>query len=183
MIQHKWSKIAHSVPCSLHQLHEDCESMLSSCGLLEHFVDNHNHLAPTLQHTKLTEVSFCGTLTCPPQHTLWNFFGEEIHGYLLGFTSTTSIPSLASFRAQREAIWRAETEHRIILFSWRGITVLGFLLFWILTKVFMAAPLRVSSARTTIPTGRRLLYKSGSQYRAIAPRNSAAKKRSRIKCD
>jgi hypothetical protein len=162
------------------QLHEDCESILSSCGLLEHFEDNHHHLAPTLQHTNMSEVSFCRTLSCPPQQTLWNFFGEEVHGTLLGFTSTTSISSLASFRAQWEAIWRAETEHQIILFSWRGITVLGFLLFWILTK---AAPLRVSSARTTIPTGRRLLYKRGSQYRAIAPRDSAAMQRSRIKCD
>jgi hypothetical protein len=183
MIQHKWSKISHSVPCSVQQLHEDCESILSSCGLLEHFEDNHHHLAPTLQHTNMTEVSFCRTLSCPPQQTLWNFFEEEAHGYLLGFTWTTSILSLASFRAQWEAIWRAETEHQSILFSWRGITVLVFLLLWILTKAFVAPPLRVSSARTTIPSGQRLLYKRGSHYRAIAPRNSATKKRTRIKCD
>jgi hypothetical protein len=50
MIQHKWSKIAFSSVICTTAAHEDCESMLSSWGLLEHFEENHNHPAPTLQH-------------------------------------------------------------------------------------------------------------------------------------
>jgi hypothetical protein len=183
MIQHKWSKITHSVPCSVQQLRQDCESVLASCGLLDPDEAKYDHGAPTSRHTEMTAVSFCHALTCPPQQNLWHYFEEEAHGYLIGLTSTTSIPSVMSFRAQWETIWRTETEHHNSLSSWIGITVLGLLLLWILNKAFITTNVSVSSKRTSIPSGQRLLYKKGSQYRAISSKNSATKRRTRIKLD
>jgi hypothetical protein len=178
LIQHKWSKIAHSVPCSVQQLQKNCESILASCGLLDPFKYN----ASTSQHRELTAVLFCEALTCPRQQNLWKYFEEEAHDYLLGLTSTTSIPLEASSREKWESIWKAETEHHNSLLM--GITVFGVLLLWILRKEFLEAR-NWSHAPTSvpIPSGQRLLHKRGSQYRADASRNSSAKRRTGIKRD
>jgi hypothetical protein len=182
LIQHKWSKVAHSVPCSVQQLRKDCESILASCGLLSPHEDKDYDRDPTTQQNEMTAVLFCQALTCPPQQNLWNYFEEEAHGYLLGLTSTTSIISAASFRSQWETIWRAETEHHDSLFSWMGITVVGFLVTWILKNAVVAAKMSIYPARS-IPSGQRLLHKKRSQYQSIASRNSVAKRRNRIKID
>lgn len=168
MIHHKWTKIAHSIPCSVAQLRNDCQSVLVTCGFLDPNGDaqddDDDNWAPTSHHGKLA-YRFCQTLTCPPQQNLWQFLEDEAYDFFLGLTSTTSIPSAVSFEAQWESLWRREANHHTILFSWMGIMVLLLLSFWILRTMLVAARRGVLPARNAIPPGQRLLYKRGSQYR------------------
>jgi Zinc finger, C2H2 type len=175
MIQHKWSKISHSIPCSTQQLQSDCRSILSSCGLMD-LQDNtqDDDWVSTPPHTE-TAKQFCQTLTCPLQQSLWHYFEDEAHDFLLGLTSTTLIPSVASFQAHWESTWRREADHHSNLFTWTGTTVLTLLCVWILHKMLVATNKRWSSTskRNSIPSGQRLLHKRGNNYRP-SPRSSNA---------
>ena len=52
-IQHKWTKIAHSIPCDISTVRQDCHQMLQHCQIYN-------------------MEEFCDAIQCPAHHYLWH---------------------------------------------------------------------------------------------------------------
>jgi hypothetical protein len=153
-IQHRWRKVAQSIPCSTGTLQEDCRSILRACGLImaeeeerlgEPTTANDDddwtkggvppsHRAP---HSRLAE-QFCQRLTCPRHRTLLPFFFDENKAE----TSEYGHPYAFMFHHDDERndhrwkdIWTEEFHHHRRLFSLVGVIVVVGLFLWVLRAV------------------------------------------------
>jgi hypothetical protein len=153
-IQHKWKKVAHSIPCTIDSLHQDCRSILRSCGLIEEPNDDDwARKVPASSswqssHSREAE-QFCRQLTCPSHRSLWQFFDD---GTSLSHARHTIVHDLWG------NIWRQEIRHHRRLLSIVGTLLVVGLLAWITWAIAAAYGWRWQR-RDTIPAGQRLLYK------------------------
>jgi hypothetical protein len=167
LVQHKWAKIAHAIPCDEAELQQHCRSVMVSCGLLvEHKAvetDNDDWAPPFTTDKSLANL-FCQTLACPRKQNLWQYLDEEVHDVLLTsfHSNTNNNPFVASFQDHWRDIWAKESHHHHHLLTWIGGLVLVGLVMWVLRMVMLNSTQNKPLLRTRpIPAGKRLLSKKG----------------------
>lgn len=170
-VQHKWSKMAHAIPCDAAQLQTSCQTLMATCGFLPSERDASNPDNPNRvekPHGETFAERFCRSLTCPPQQTLWQFLEDETYELFLGSSSSAAhLTSADLFHAHWESHWETEIDHHsTLLSSWKGFLVTALLMLLLLRKTVMVAREKWAlPKRISIPAGQRILHKRGSAVR------------------
>jgi hypothetical protein len=190
-IRHKWYKIAHSIPCHVDIIRNDCRSILIDCGILppstttttttttdgtDGDTNDNDDWTVTSSSYILSAERFCQSLTCPNQRSLWKYFGEEdiLDGSRL---SPKKAPS--GIGDHWKDIWHNEIHHHQRLFSTVGFVVVLALIVWISRVILFSVKESTNTGRRSIPAGQRLLHKRGTQYQGATGSLSSARTSSR----
>ena len=166
LVRHKWSKIFHSIPCSVETIRHDCRSILKSCGLLD-----------DTSEKMFGEGTFCGKLSCPTQQGAWQYLQDETesfyHWYKSGFKSKES------HDYHHEELWKNQESHHANLLSSVGVAVLLGFVGWVYSRTkheyVISLPMRNNRPGQTTPNSRSSSTSTSGKRLSVSHRRGTAR--------